>query len=367
MASMQKYKTKSGKTKYRVMWRDAGRQKSKSFDKHVLAKNYLISIENGKRSGTYVAPTKLTVSQYLDTWLNIHKQRIEYNTFVGYRINVNHIKKHIGSIPIQELNGDHLELMYKDLSKHLAPPSVNYVHRVINTALKAAVKKRVIIVNPCDTIIAPSRESDFEATVIEPNMIGTYLKLFTDTWIYPALVISVVCGLRRGELSALKWSNVNLNTGELHVTAASYVENNELKQKPPKSGKPLKVYMPSSLCLLLKEHKKKQHKNKLRLGSIYHNSDYVITFENGKRPKPDRFTKFYSKRLKKSNLPYVRLHDLRGTMASLTSYEGFEDEVASAALGHHNPNFTRKHYIKKYDQELIETAQKLDKYIADLI
>jgi hypothetical protein len=54
-------------------------------------------------------------------------------------------------------------------------------------------------------------------------------------------------------------------------------------------------------------------------------------------------------------------------MASLTSFEGFEDNVASAALGHHNAKFTRKHYIQQYEQELIETAEKLDKYIADLI
>ena len=69
----------------------------------------------------------------------------------------------------------------------------------------------------------------------------------------------------------------------------------------------------------------------------------------------------------RSNLEYVRLQDLRGTMASLTCFEGYGDNVASAALGHHNPDFTRKHYIQKYEQELINKANALDKYIVDLL
>ena len=367
MASLQKYKTKNGQTRYRVMWRDAGRQKSKSFDKYVLAKDYQISVENGLRSGTYIAPSKTTVSQYLDGWLDIHKQRIEYNTFIGYRINVNHIKEHIGDIPLQELSGDHIELMYKDLSKSLKSKSIHYIHQTLNTALKAAIRKRIININPCNTIEPPRKGPKYEPNVIEPHMVSEYLGLFKGTWIYIALIVSTVCGLRRGELSALQWPTINLITGEMQIVKSSYIQDNKIKEKLPKSNNVRKVYLPPSLIILFKEHKKWQQKNKLRLGTQYHNSNYIITYEDGRRPQPARLTQFFKRRLIRSNLEYVRLQDLRGTMASLTCFEGYGDDVASAALGHHDPKFTRKHYIQKYEQELINTANALDKYIVDLL
>ncbi len=291
----------------------------------------------------------------------------EHNTYIGYRINVNHIKKHIGDIPLQELTGNHIEFMYKDLSQTLSQKSIHYINQTLNTALKAAVRKQIINMNPCDTIDPPKKGAKYEPKVIEPHMVGDYLKLYKGTWVYIALIISIVCGLRRGELCALKWSSINLSTGETQITAASYVQDNIIKEKLPKSNKVRKVYLPPSLIILLKEHKKWQQKNKLRLGEQYHNSQYVITYEDGIRPQPSRLTQLYKRRLKRSHLEYVRLHDLRGTMASLTSFEGYGDDIASAALGHHNPEFTRKHYIQKYDQELINTANSLDKYISDLL
>lgn len=373
MASIQKYKTSKGETRYKVAWRDAGRQRSKSFDRHVKAKDFLTNLEHSMRSGIYISPTKKTIGNYLDEWLLIHSKKVKYNTYKAYLYDVKNIKFYIDNIPLQKLNGDHLEHLYKKLKKGedekkgLSNKSIHNIHQTINTALKAAVRKKYITINPCETIDIPDKGAKYQPNVIDPTQVKDYLLLFKGTWLYPGIIISTVCGLRRGELCALKWSNVNLKTGELFVEASVYVKDNVLLEKPPKSGKARKVYMPESLRKLLYEHKRKQKKFQLLLGTEYHRSDYVITYDDGCRPYPERFTRQFMRILKRSSLQYVRFHDLRGTMASLTCFEGYGDEVASAALGHHDPKFTRTYYIQQYDQQLIETAQTLDKYIADLI
>lgn len=368
MAKIQKYKVKSG-WRWRVRWVDAdGNQKSQSFDRQKLAADFLISLEHSMREGTYIAPSDMTVKQLLDEWLEIHKKQksLEHNTVIGYRWNIEHICSHIGDVPVQLLRPVDIEKMYAALSsrdpKPLSGKSLQEIHTTLNLAMKHAIKNGIINRNPCDAVDRPKKQR-FEASFIKPDMVSEYLKLFEQDWIYPAVVLALFCGLRRGELLALKWSDINFKTMKINIANAAVYIDNELVLKKPKSNQTRIVDMPPAVAIVLKKEKKKQMENKLMLQNLYYDSEFVVREDNGKRPSPVYLTRFFMRRIQASKLPHVRFHDLRHTTGSLMLLEGVGLKTVSEILGHSSITITGDIYAHVIDEQKKEAAKKIGKYL----
>jgi integrase len=364
MATIQKYKTKGDEFRWRVRWTDReGNQKSKSFDRHKDAAAFKTSVENSLREGTYVAPSRMTIKELLDEWLPYHtdKKKLEHNTIKGYKLNIKHICAHLGRIAIQNIKPADIERMYGKLN-HLSGKSLRYIHSTLNLAFKYAIKNKIIKFNPMDEVDIPAL-TKFEASFIEPSMVGEYLKLFEDAWIYPAVVLSMFCGLRRGELLALKWSDINFKTMKINVSHSAYEVNCELVIKKPKNNKPRDVGMDPSVAVLLKKYRRQQNENKMLLGDSYIDSDFVIREDNGKRPMPSYMSRFFFRRIKSSKLPHIRFHDLRHTSGSLMLYEGTDLKVVSVILGHSSIKTTGDIYAHIIEQQKRKAANSIGKYL----
>jgi integrase len=364
MASIQKYQTKEGKTRYRVMWRDGNKPKSKSFDKWTPANDFKISLEHTKREGSYVAPSKLTVREYLKDWLDTRKDGLSNSSAMGYAYNINHANEYIGDLALQGLNASDIEKMYKLLrkDKQLSGTYLLYIHRVLNIAFKDACKKKLINNNPCQYADAP-KKNKFTASFVRPDDVSDYLALFADSWIYPAIAISLFCGLRRSEILALQWENIDFKNGKINVKHSVERIKGEFILKSPKSGKSRSVNMPVGIIDLLQSHKKKQKENRLLLGEKYNKSDFVITEDNGTRPDPKYVTRFVSRRLKASKLSYIRFHDLRHTAASLMILEGNDIKTVSDILGHASIAITADTYAHVIEESKKKAADSLNKYL----
>ncbi len=130
MATINKYKTKEGQQRYRVRWSDnLGKQKSKSFDRYNIARNYQNEIEHTMRVGEYVSPDSLTLKEFLDSWIEIHKSNIKPNTERGYRNDIKHINNHLGPVKIQQLTPVMIEDMYAALQKDSKDKKVYQEHQ----------------------------------------------------------------------------------------------------------------------------------------------------------------------------------------------------------------------------------------------
>jgi integrase len=364
MATIKKYFTKDERPRYRVMWRDGKQQKSKSFDRFTAANDFKIALEHGKREGSYVEPNKETVKSFLHDWLEIHKEGLANSTIAGYKKNIEYICEYIGNIPLQRLNTAHIEKMYRQLSKDkkLSGTYLLYIHRVLNVAMKYACKLKLINNNPCQFVTTP-KKNKFTAAFVKPEDIQKYLDLFRDAWIFPSIALSMICGLRRNETLALRWQDVDLKNGVIHVIHSVERINGEFKLKTPKSGKTRDVNMPQGMIDLLKAHKKKQKEMRLLLGEEYKVSDFVVTEDDGTRPDPRYATRFFMRRLSKSNLPYVRFHDLRHTAASLMLLEGIDIKTVSEVLGHSSITITMDIYGHVLDEAKKKAADSLNKYL----
>jgi integrase len=372
MATIKKYFTDDEKPRYRVMWRDGKKQKSKSFDRFTAANDFKISIEHALREGSYVAPNKETVRHFLDDWFAVHKKGLAIKTIEGYELNIRHINKHIGDIPLQRLKPYDIEKMVKSLLETLSAKSVTYILMVLNLALKSAVKNRVINANPCDVVDRPKKKK-YTPSIITPDRFQEYMDLFSDAWIYPGVLLSVFCGLRRGEILALQWHEIEYKDNKIVIKKSAGRKEKVFYEKPTKTERIRTVYLPTGFGDMLKACRKKQLENRALLGEEYiryyadeeqkREISYVLVESNGKRPDPSYVSRFFNRRIKSSGLPHIRFQDLRQTAISLMLMAGAPIKSVSELAGHSTIKTTADIYAQVVEDSKRQAAETMSKYI----
>lgn len=366
MASINKYKTGFGEIRHRVLWRDPnGIQKSKSFDRFKKAQEFKIRLEHELRDSSYTEPSKITVRKFLEQWFDMHKKGLQYKTIQGYEYNIGYINNTLGDMYLQRLTAGDIEKMLKSLStskgEKLSGKYLQEIYSTLNLALKHAVKLKLLSVSPCAAVSRP-KSVKFQASFILPEDVKKYLDLFSDAWIYPAVVLALFCGLRRGELLALQWNDIDFRNNQLKVYKAVIDVGNKRFQKSTKTEKARTVDIPPTAITILRQHRKKQLEYKLLLND-YHDSNFIVTEDDGTLPAPAYVSRFFMRRVISSGLPYVRFHDLRHTAASLMLLEGANLETVSSILGHSSITITADIYAHVIDKSKKDAANSLDKYL----
>lgn len=358
MATIQKYETKNG-NRWRVRWRDdKNRQRSKSFDRQRLARDFMIKLEHETREGSYMEPSEMTLKEYLLKWIDSYSAGIAPNTERGYRVNLNHIINILGGIPVQKIIPSDIENAYKKLGEKLSGTSVLYIHRTLNIALKDAEKQKIIRRNPCDFVDAP-KKSKFKPSFVEPNDVPKYLKIFEGHYLYPAVCLAMFCGLRRGEILGLQWQDVKWNKGLI------IIRNNMTDDGlgDPKNGESRNVPLTKAMENVLKKQKKKQQYFMELMWDEYFRSDFIVTHDDGTIISPRALSKTFTRMIESNDVEKIRFHDLRHTAASLMLNEGIDLKVISEILGHSSISITADIYGHILDEKKKQAAHKLDKYL----
>lgn len=176
------------------------------------------------------------------------------------------------------------------------------------------------------------------------------------------LMIVVSCGLRRGELLALKWSSIDWNDKTLNMTE-NRVQTpcNEIYTKDPKiQAGTRSIVMPNSLFDYLK-----LEYDRLKLcDKSFSETNYIVHMKDTKEPyRPDVFSQKFKRFLEKNHLKKIRLHDLRHTCATMMLTAGITPKVAQQILGHSEISTTLDKYSHVLKRVEIDAAEKLDKQI----
>ncbi|NLU09404.1 MAG: site-specific integrase [Tepidanaerobacter acetatoxydans] len=359
MATIQKYKTDKG-FRWRVRWRtEEGKQKSKTFDRQRLAKDFLTKLEHEMREGSYVEPSSITLREFLESWIESYKINISPNTERGYRVNIKHICSILGDKPLQKIIPADIETAYAKLGQTLSGTSILYIHRTLSRALKQAERQRLINRNSCDFVETPKKNKNFKAKFVHPDDIGKYLNAFKGHYLYIAVCLAMFCGLRRGEVLGLQWKDIDWKASIINIRHNMTDEG----LKAPKSGETRTIPLTEAMKEILKEQKRKQQRFMEMLWDEYYRSDFVVTYDDGTLIKPRALSKNFAAVLRKANLELVRFHDLRHTAASLMIHEGVELKTVSEILGHSSISITADIYGHVIEEKKKQAAQKLDKYI----
>lgn len=295
--------------------------------------------------GDAVDPSRETLSGYLDRWLrDWAATNVSPKTAETYAHHLKHVRRHIGERRLQQLRPVDLAELYATLSRGvgLAARTVGHVHRILHRSLGHAVQWALIERNPAE-LVSPPPVASGEIEILkdgEPQALFAGLK--GRAVLYPLAVLALATGMRRGELCALRWQDVDFDRARLRVEQSLEQTSGGLRFKSPKTRHGRRtVALPSSAVAELRAHWKAQQEQRMALGMGRASpSDLVFATWEGKPRSPNALTKEWSVAMDVLGLPHVTLHSLRHTHASQLIAAGIDVLTVSRRLGHGSPAIT---------------------------
>jgi integrase len=305
----------------------------------------LISLMKG---GNYFEPSKTTVAQFLDQWLEHTKSQVTPKSHERYAGLVNqNIVPMLGAVHLSKLKPAQISAAYstalasgrRDGTGGLSPRTVGHMHRVLKQALGQAVRWELLGRNPADAVDPPKVDWKPMQTYDLPQTVELIEAVRGTPLLVPTL-LAVLCGLRRGEICALRWRNVDLATGQISVVESLEQTKAGLRFKSPKSGKGRTVALSSTVVEELQSQRVRRAQELLRLGVGLSEDDLVIAHADGSVVQPIYISQHWARTIRTTQLAHLRFHDLRHAHATHLLANGVHPKVASERLGHSKVGIT---------------------------
>jgi integrase len=292
---------------------------------------------------------KVTVGQYLADWLRGRKDKIEYASWRNYEAEVRlRIAPELGDVELRRLTPELVSRFYASLAeREVGPRMQRYSHQTLSKALNDAVRAGLIASNPCARVEPPkARRKTVEA--LRLSEIYLLLDGIQDPIISLAAEIAVFTGLRRGEVAGLRWSDVDLDRGMLHVSQQIAMVDGHFAPKELKTPSSRRtVSLPEVLL------------NRLRL--LRQDSGYVVSHAAGGFFTPDWLSHAFHDEVRLIDaVPNLRFHDLRHVNASLLLAAGVSSKALQQHLGHSQIGVTLDIYAHLLPEVEPDAARRLD-------
>lgn len=313
-----------------------------------------------------------TVAAWLRTWYELYaKPNVRTATANRYQLIIEtYTVPRIGNIKLKKLTTRHLQKLYKELlesgrihvgksqDKGLSTTTVHSVHLMLHCALERAVKERLIPRNPCEDCVVP-KPRKLEMKILSPEHMKAYLEAAERRGLLPMFYLELVSGLRKGELVALRWDDVDIRQRTISVSK-QYVRNPDgsLELTRPKTENSVRlVSIPqTAVDLLIQEHDK------------HPDSPYLFPSPlTGEMYHPDSVVNLHKKILQDAGLEHLRFHDLRHTFATTALQNGVDVKTVSAMLGHFDAGFTLRTYTHATRQKQDEAAQTMGNFMEQVM
>jgi integrase len=293
--------------------------------------------------GSYVEPAKETLAAFLDRWLADIKARVSPRTHDRYaEIARKNIAPVLGLKPLKDLRAQHISAFYASALESgrckdgagLSPHTVLHIHRVLKQALGQAMQWDMIARNPAASVKPPK---------VPPKPMRTYdlaqtaelLEAMRGTRVFIPVLLALLCGMRRGEIAALRWQHIDLAAAQIAIVqSAEQTKGGVVRYKEPKSGRSRTVALPAIVVDELRVHRIRQAEELLRLGTRLTEDTFVYAREDGLPFQPDSLTQDWDRKIATTGLPRLRFHDLRHAHATHMLAAGVHPKVASERLGH---------------------------------
>ena len=330
-------------------------------------------------AGTYIAPNKTTVSQWMDTWHAEYLGAVKLSTVSSYEATIrNHIKPGLGAIKLEALTTQDIQEFYNGRQKGdetrepLAPKTIKNIHGVLHKALEQAMLNGLIRSNPADPCVLPRRPKQ-KVKPLNEEQITKLIKALKGHKYENLILTTLFTGLREGEVCGLQWECVNLETGTILVdkqlqSLRKSVRGNGDKYAlvPTKNGKERHLTIAPFVVELLKKEKAKQDANRAYYEDLYEESGLVFTDESGHRITPQAAYRAFKLVVTELGMPQARFHDLRHSYAVASLRSGDDAKTVQENLGHATAAFTLDVYGHVTEQMKTESANRMQAFIKSI-
>lgn len=320
------------------------------------------------KQGNYAEPSKQTLAEYLDEWLAFARPSVSLKTHERYaELCRKTIAPQIGAVVLSKLKTDRIDAALshmlikgrRDGTGGLSPRTVHHARRVLIKALEQAVTWDRLSRNPA-TATTPPKVGRQRMTAYDATQTAALLDAMRPTRMFVPVLLAVLCGLRRGEIAALRWNAVDLEGKSLAVVESAEQTGSTVVYKEPKSGHARTVALSNSAVAELRAHRARQAEELLKIGLRPDADTFVVAQADGRPLQPRSITHEWVRLVSKTALPRIRFHDLRHSHASQMLAAGVHPKIASERLGHSTIAITLDLYSHVMPGMQADAAEQVD-------
>lgn len=299
-------------------------------------------------TGVYIEPDRTPMSDFFDRWLDHIKPSVSPKTHERYaEICRKTLSSEIGAVALSKLKTEKIDAALSNALQHgradgnggLSPRTVHHARRILIKCLNQAVTWELIARNPATASTPPKIEKK-AMTAYSADQTATLLEALRPTRLFAPVLLAVTCGLRRGEIIALRWRHVDFKSRQIAVMESAEQIKGQVRLKETKSGHTRSVALSAGTIAELKAHRAKQAEELLMLGIPLTDDHFVVAQFDGRMLQPRSLTHEWMRQIQKIDLPRIRFHDLRHSHATQMLANGVHPKIASERLGHANIGIT---------------------------
>lgn len=325
---------------------------------------------NALQTGCYVEPTKLTLAQFLLRWLDDYaKPKVTAKTLERYEEIVRlQIVPRLGHIVLTKLQPLQIQKLYADMLKDgrkdgrggLSARTVLHHHRVLREALQQAVRWLLLSRNPADAV-QPPRPERREIGALDRQQAADLIEAVKPTRLHLPVLLAIATGVRRGEVLALRWKDVDLRAGVVTIRQSLEQTKDGIRFKSPKTKRSARsIQLPAFAVAALKQHRSEQAAQRLRLGEAYQDLGLILTRPDGRPWNPGSFSAGFIDFARRHGFEGLTYHRLRHTHATLLLGLNVHPKIVSERLGHSQIGLTMDTYSHVMPNMQREAAEMLE-------
>ena len=328
-------------------------------------------------SGSYIAPCKMTVAEWLDVWASQYLGGVKESTVAAYNATIRtHIKPGLGAIRLDALDTHLVQSFYNGLREPtkecaaVSPKTVKNVHGILHKALQQAVANGYIRFNPTNSCILPRIEKK-ELQPLDEAETKLFLDAVKGHPLELLYTITLFTGLREGEALGLTWDRVDFMRGTILISKQLQKEKKaggQFRLVSLKNDKPRRIQPAPWVMQLLRDRKLQQYEHKEKAGAAWSNPlNLVFTNELGGNLIPQTVVRHFKDIVTAIGRPDARFHDLRHSYAVASLRSGDDIKTVQGNLGHATAAFTLDVYGHVTNQMQEASAVRMEAYIKGIL
>ena len=339
------------------------------------AYKYGIELENKLKRGGSVKYESLSFNQFAEIYFKEHAPTLKEYTAVQYKdIYEKRIKPYFGNMRIKNITALDVRQWVSSLERspgsngkgEISDNTKGVFFRTLSSMLGVAVRWDIIDDNPCRKVKTPRSKKTAVKALQQEDFDKLFAKIdsYRDKRAVITIYLIALTGIREGEAAGLKWQDIDFENKVIHIEReALYIPQKGVRVTSPKSENSIRDIFISDLLLeKLKLYKVIQEKDISDIGDYYQDDNYIIADYDGAPVHASTIRKWLKAVCKHCDVPYVTVHGLRHTYASLLIANGVDVRTAAAQLGHSSPSLTMNVYANPQN----EAKRRAGNLIADI-
>ena len=314
--------------------------------------------------GIPVSEKNITVKIWANQWLETYKKNVEANTFKSYKCAVeNHIIPQFGYLKLSKLKLSDMQCYINNISDKYSVSTLKKIKITLDQMYKTAIQLQLVFINPVVGLSIPQKEKNEKSSISQENI--KHIREFCKSYKHGAFIMTLLyTGMRRGEIAALTWGDIDFENNTISVNKAAEFIHNKPTIKAPKTKNSYRLI---PILNVLKPYLVNKN-NERNTEPVFKNVNKEMHTATSLKKLFENFNKefnAYLKKLQGEEYSEVRftMHQFRHTYATLLYYAGVDIKTAQSYLGHSSITVTMEVYTHLEEQFKNINADKLNNFV----